>query len=492
MSLPSRVAVDTTFSNTDSSIEFIANRMSSMSAPANQLLQQLETVVGTAGILTGKALAGRSAGIWSGGELQALALLRPQTTAEVSAVMKICHAAGQAVVPAGGMTGLAGGHKSTLTDIVLSTERMNRIEAMDARTRTMVVEAGVILQTVQETAAQDGLMFALDLGARASCTIGGNIATNAGGVRVLRYGMMREQVLGLEVVLADGTIVSSMFDVLKNNAGYDLRQMFLGSEGTLGIVTRAVLRLHEAPLAIETALLAVPSWDKVMELLRYFDAALPGALAAYEVLWRDHYELNTGPHSSVDPPLETDTPYYVLMDVFISDHEYGRARLEELLTTALEQDEIADGALASSETERGKFWQIRESFEPEQERYGLIYGYDVSLPLAAMEDYVVTVRASLVERFSDAALLAYGHIGDGNLHFSIYPGAQRDRDAVDEMVYFPLQALHGSISAEHGIGLEKKAYLKYTRSEAEIELMRKTKRMMDPDNILNPGKLFDL
>ena len=162
-----------------------------MSSPNNQLLQQLETVVGTAGILTGKALAGRSAGIWSGGELQALALLRPKTTAEVSAVMKICHAAGQAVVPAGGMTGLAGGHVSTVSEIVLSTERMNRIEAMDSRTRTMVVEAGVILQTVQETAAQDGLMFALDLGARASCTIGGNIATNAGGVRVLRYGMMR-------------------------------------------------------------------------------------------------------------------------------------------------------------------------------------------------------------------------------------------------------------------------------------------------------------
>ena len=455
-------------------------------------MAQLEAVVGATGILTGKALAGRSAGIWSGSELQALALLRPKTTAEVSSVMKICHAFGQAVVPAGGMTGLAGGHESTKTDIVLSTERMNRIEAMDARTRTMVVEAGAILQTVQERAAQDGLMFALDLGARASCTIGGNIATNAGGVRVLRYGMMREQVLGLEVVLADGTIVSSMFDVLKNNTGYDLRQMFIGSEGTLGIVTRAVLRLHEAPLAIETALLAVPSWDKVMELLRYFDAALPGALAAYEVLWRDFYELNTGRHSSVDPPLDTGTAYYVLMDVFISDHEYGRTRLEELLTTALEQGEIADGALASSETERAKFWQIRESFEPEQDKFDLIYGYDVSLSLEAMEAYVVAVRARLLERFSDAVLLAYGHIGDGNLHFSIYPGVHRDRDAVDEMVYFPLQALHGSVSAEHGIGLEKKAYLKYTRSEAEIELMRKTRRMMDPGNILNPGKLFDL
>jgi FAD/FMN-containing dehydrogenase len=210
------------------------------------------------------------------------------------------------------------------------------------------------------------------------------------------------------------------------------------------------------------------------------------------VLWRDFYELNTGPHSSIEPPLVTAAPYYVLIDVFISDHEQGRARLEALLTTALEQGKIVDGALASSETERGKFWQIRENFEPEQDKFNLIYGYDVSLPLESMEDYVASIRTNLLERFSDAALFAYGHIGDGNLHFSIYPGTMRERDAVDEMVYYPLQALHGSVSAEHGIGLEKKAYLGYTRSETEIELMRRTKRMMDPDNILNPGKLFDL
>jgi len=463
-----------------------------MSSPDQQLLQQFEAIVGPAGILPGAALAGRSAGIWSGQQLEALALLRPRTTDEVSRVMQVCHAAGQVVVPAGGMTGLAGGHESTAADILLSTERMNRIESMDARSRTMVVEAGVILQTVHQRVAEDGLMFALDLGARASCTIGGNIATNAGGVRVLRYGMMRDQVLGLEVVLADGTVVSSMFDVLKNNTGYDLRQMFLGSEGTLGIVTRAVLRLYEAPLAIETALLAVPTWDQVMELLRYFDAALPGALAAFEVLWRDFYQLNTGPFSSIEPPLDTDTPFYVLMDVFISDIDQGRAKLEQLLTSCLEQDEIVDGALAASETERGKFWQIRENFEPEQKKFAKIYGYDISLPLETMADYVESVRRELIGRFDDAELFAYGHIGDGNLHFSIYPGQARDRDAVDEMVYFPLQALHGSVSAEHGIGLEKKAYLKYTRSEAEIELMRKTKRMMDPGNILNPGKLFDL
>jgi FAD/FMN-containing dehydrogenase len=463
-----------------------------MTTGSERLLRQIEAVVGETGLLTGSRLAGRSAGIWSGKQLEALALVRPTSTAEVAEVMELCHAAGQVVIPAGGMTGLAGGHKSGAQDIVLSTERMNRVESLDTRSRCMTVQAGVILQSVHEAAEEAGLMFALDLGARASCTIGGNIATNAGGVRVLRFGSMREQVLGLEVVLADGSVVSSMFSVLKNNTGYDLRQMFLGSEGTLGIVTRAVLRLREAPLAVETALLAVPSWERVMALLRYFDGALPGALAAFEVLWRDHYQLNTGLFSSVNPPLETDEPYYVLIDVFISDAGQGREKLEALLMGALEQGDISDGALASSETERGKFWQIRENFEPEQACYDEIYGYDVSLPLESMEAYVDGVRAALVRRFGDAALYAYGHIGDGNLHFSIYPGATRERKAVDEIVYRPLQDLRGSVSAEHGIGLEKKAYLGLTRSAAEIELMRKTKRMMDPENLLNPGKLFDL
>jgi FAD/FMN-containing dehydrogenase len=462
-----------------------------MATDRSLLLQQIETVVGKVGLLRADQLAGRSAGIWSGSALKALALVRPASTAEVSAVMKLCHAARQVVVPAGGMTGLAGGHESCDADIVLSSERLNRIESLDTHSRCMTVQAGVILQTVQQAADAAGLLFALDLGARASCTIGGNIATNAGGVRVLRFGMMREQVLGLEVVLADGSIVSSMFSVLKNNAGYDLRQMFVGSEGTLGIVTRAILRLHEAPLAVETALLAVPSWKQVMALLRYFDAALPGALAAYEVLWRDFYRLNTGPHSSVDAPLATEAPYYVLLDVFISDSEHGRAKLETLLTALLERGDISDGALASSERERARFWQIRENFEPEQRRYDKIYGYDVSLPLEAMETYVDEVRSRLLQCFADAELFAYGHIGDGNLHFSIYPGAGRERDVVDDIVYQPLQALHGSVSAEHGIGIEKKAYLGYTRSAGEIELMRKTRRMMDPHNILNPGKIFD-
>lgn len=456
------------------------------------LLEDLENIVGPAGIITGQALAGRSAGIWSSQELRALALVRPGSTEEVSQIMRICHQARQTVIPAGGMTGLAGGHESTDADIVLSTERMNRIESIDPAARIMVVEAGVILQSVHEAVAEVGLMFALDLGARASCTIGGNIATNAGGVRVLRYGMMREQLLGLEVVLADGTVVSSMFDMLKNNTGYDLRQMFVGSEGTLGVVTRAVLRLHEAPKGVETALLAVPTWQQVMNLLRHFDAALPGALGAFEVLWRDHYALNTSEYSDISPPLTEPAPYYVLMDVFVSDYEQDRSRLEELLGGCFERGEIIDGALASSERERLRFWQIRENFEPEQKKFDLTYGYDVSLPLEAMADYVEDLRTRISSRSAHAELMAYGHIGDGNLHLSIYPGATRDRDVIDEMVYAPLRDLHGSVSAEHGIGIEKKAYLGYTRGANEIELMKNIKRMMDPENILNPGKLFDL
>ncbi len=455
------------------------------------ILDKLKAIVGDKGFLDGSALSGRSAGIWDSHPLKALALVRPKTTAEVSEVLKICNQAGQALIPVGGMTGLAGGHRSSDTDILLSLERMNAIDEVDVLSRTITVEAGAILQTVQEKATNVGLMFALDLGARASCTIGGNIATNAGGVRVLRYGMMRELVLGLEAVLADGTIVSSMFKMLKNNTGYDLRQLFHGSEGTLGVVTRAVLRLHEAPRSIETAILAVPSWEAVMRLLRQFDAALSGRLVAFEVLWQNYYELNTGPNSEISPPLSEPAPYYVLMDVFINDIEQERASLEAQLMQFIEDGLITDGALASSESDRHKFWQIRENFEPEQKKFGLIYGYDISLPIDAMESYVDEVTCSLKKQFTDAELFSYGHVGDSNLHFSIAPGGAQDLATINDLVYKPLQKLNGSISAEHGIGIDKKPYLSLTRSKEEIQLMRCIKLALDPKNILNPGKLFD-
>jgi len=452
----------------------------------------LTDIVGDSGILTGDAVAGRSAGVWEGGELRALAIVRPKSTEEVSAVLAVCNEVGQSVVPLGGMSGLAGAHITGPDDIGLSLERMTAVEAVDTRSRTMTVQAGAILQNVQDRASDEGLMFALDLGARASCTIGGNIATNAGGTRVIRYGMMRDLVLGLEAVLADGTVVSSMFGFLKNNTGYDLRQLFIGAEGTLGVVTRAVLRLHEAPQGMETALLAVPSWESVMGLLRHFDSALAGDLVAYEVMWRNFYELNTGEFSAVDSPLSETAPYYVIMEVFVADAEAGREDLENQLMKCIENGDVVDGVIAKSEGERQKLWQIRESFEPELKRHGFDFGYDVSLPIENMDSYVAEVGAALKERYPDGTLYAYGHIGDGNMHFSVVDIDRSEHRGVSDIVYGPLRSMHGSVSAEHGIGLEKKAYLAFTRSSTEIDLMRRIKVMMDPNEILNPGKVFDL
>jgi FAD/FMN-containing dehydrogenase len=454
---------------------------------SDSLLSDIRALVGDAGLLTGDAVSGRSAGIWSTAPLEALALVRPATTDEVAGVLRLCHAAGQSVIPVGGMTGLAGAHTSGAGDLLLSTERMKRIESVDTEARSMVVEAGAVLQQVQQAAEDAGLYFALDLGARASCTIGGNIATNAGGVRVLRYGMMREQLLGLEVVLADGQVVSSMFNLLKNNTGYDLRQLFVGSEGTLGVITRAVLRLHEAPPEVQTALLAVPGWPQVMSLLRYFDASAPGQLAACEVMWANDYELNTGEFSAIDPPLQPGAPYYLLIDLYAAERE----EFENRLADSFERGDVVDGVIAQSGAERKRLWRIREDFEPEQRRFGDIIGYDVSLPIQQMESMVETVSRELKARDAAAELFAYGHVGDGNLHYTIYP-ASLPHAEVDELVYRPLAAVRGSISAEHGIGIDKKAYLHYTRNDAEIALMRQLKRALDPANLLNPGKLFDL
>jgi len=458
----------------------------------SNLLSTLIDIVGDSGVLAGEALTGRSAGVWAGGEFQALALVRPRSTEEVSAVLRACNTVGQSVVPVGGMSGLVGAHETGADDIALSLERMATIETMDTQSRTMAVQAGTILQTVQERAADAGLMFPLDLGARASCTIGGNIATNAGGVRVIRYGMMRDLVLGLEAVLADGTVISSMSGLMKNNTGYDVRQMFVGSEGTLGVVTRAVLRLYEAPLGVETALLAVPSWDAVMGLLRHFDRALAGGLVAFEVMWQDYFNLNTGPYSDVSSPLSEQAPFYVLMEVFVSDAEKGRDDLESMLMQCIESGDVVDGVIAKSEAERLEIWQIRESFEPEKKRFGMSHGYDVSLRIEDMDMYVENVRQYLTTRYPGSELFVLGHIGDGNIHFSVANVDKADLPGVNDIIYGPLRELSGSVSAEHGIGLEKKAYLGITRSAAEIDLMRRTKMMMDPKGILNPGKVFDL
>ncbi len=456
----------------------------------NLNVKDLESLAGEGGLLVGDDLAARAAGIWDPEPIRAAALLRPRTTAQVARILALCNEHRQGVVTHGGLTGLVGGARTTADDVVLSTERMNDIEAIDPDGRTMTVQAGVPLQKVQEAAAEAGLKFALDLGARGSCTIGGNLATNAGGNQVIRYGMAREQVLGLEVVLADGTVLSSMNHMIKNNAALDLKQLFIGSEGTLGVITRAVLRLRELPGSRETALLGCARLDDVVCLLKHVDRRLGGTLGSFEVMWQEFYRLVTSPSSGSSAPLGSDHDYYVLLESLGGGDDDG-ARFEAILAEALEQGWAADAVIAASGRERDALWALRDDVE-QTNSHGPTITFDVSLRISDMERYVAKVRERLDAAFPENHTWVFGHLGDGNLHLVVAVGedSASTRRRVEEAVYEPLQSIGGSVSAEHGIGLEKKPWLHLSRSPAEIDTMRRLKRALDPAGILNPGKML--
>jgi FAD/FMN-containing dehydrogenase len=455
----------------------------------DELIERLRSIVGAEGILSADEVRRRPAGFMRVDTLQACLLVRPKTTAEVSAVLKLCNQEKRPIVTQGGLTGLVHGSDTTPEQIVLSLERMNAIEEIDPLQRVAVAQAGVTLQAMQEAVESHGLLFPLDLGARGSATLGGNAATNAGGNRVIRYGMMRAMVLGLEVVLADGTVVSSLNRMIKNNAGYDLKQLFIGSEGTLGVITRLVLRLAERPRSQNVAFVALNSFDAVTAFLKHMDGALGGTLSAFEVMWREFYELvTTAPAASV-PPLPHGHPYYVLVESLGADQEQDAARFVAALEKASEAGLIADAAVASSERERAAIWAMRDDVM-QVARYGRPFTFDVSLPIAAMESYIRDVRRRLVERWPAHHCWVFGHLGDGNLHLSIYTGNEADRAEVERPVYELLAAIGGSVSAEHGIGLEKKPYLPLCRTAEEIALMGSLKRTLDTNTILNPGKIL--
>ena len=455
------------------------------------LLETLAAIVGEGGVLTGADVSSRAVGVWREGGVQAQAIIRPRDTAQVSAVLKACHRAGQRVVAQGGRTGLVEGADAGTDEVAISLERMNRIEGVDTINRTMTVEAGAVLQTVQERADAAGLMYPLDLGGRGSCTIGGNIATNAGGNRVLRYGMTRDNVLGLEAVLADGTVVSSMNEMIKNNAGYDLKQLFIGTEGSLGVVTRAVLRLREKPRSQETLLVAVDEFDKLPALLKLMDARLGGALSAFEVMWRNFYALVTTPPAKQRPPLAQTHPYYALIEAMGGDAKADRARVEAALAEAHDAGLVVDAVVAQSEAQRLQLWAMRDDVE-QCARFGTLHIFDVSLPIPQMEAYVAAVNERLAGDFDAFHNFAFGHIADGNLHFGICGIDDADaKTKVKRAVYEPLAGIGGSISAEHGVGLDKKPYLHLSRNEAEVALMRALKQALDPKGLLNAGKVFD-
>ena len=462
-----------------------------MSQPMAGLIERFTELLGANGVLIGDDVSARMIHVWRQEPIRAACIVRPSTTEEVAAVLKWCNESGQTVVPHGGLTGLVQGCNGSEADVVLSLERLNRIEEVDPVGRTMTVQAGVPLEKLQQEAEKAGLMFPIDLGARGSCQIGGNVSTNAGGNRVIRFGMTRENVLGLEAVLADGTVVTSLNKMIKNNAGYDLKHLFIGSEGTLGIVTRAVIRLREMAQGQQTAFVGCGDFTQVSSFLRYIDRSMGGALCSFEVMWRDYYELVTTPPATNARPVSLDHELVVLCEALGTGHPQDGERFESVMMEALEQGLVADAAIAKSEAERKAMWRIRDSVD-QFFRYGPAFLYDVSLAIRDMDVYVKEVKRRLHAAYPDHHCFTLGHIGDGNIHFTVAVGsaAPEHHKRVNACIYEPLQPIGGSVSAEHGIGTEKIDYLPLSRSATEIDLMRRLKQALDPNGILNPGKIF--
>ncbi|WP_210484010.1 FAD-binding oxidoreductase [Microvirga antarctica] len=449
-----------------------------------------------ADVVFGDAIAPRFHADWSGLDpVRPLALARPRSTEGVAAVLKICNQYEVPVVPQGGLTGLAGGAQPVSDGVALSLDRMSGIEEIDAVMATMTVLAGTPLATIQAAADEVGLFFGLDLGARDSCTIGGNLATNAGGNRVIRYGMAREHVLGIEVVLADGTIVRSLNKMLKNNAGYDLKQLFIGSEGTLGVVTRAVLRLQAKPGAMASAFCGCRDFDAVLGLLKAARARLGSSLTSFEVMWPSFYDFMTAGLPHLRRPFAAPHGCYVLIEASGLDAEQNNDLLQSVLADCLEEGCVSDAVVAVSDQDSKDLWAVRESVSEYGRLMGPLTAFDLGLPTSEMGAFVTAIEDAFKRRWPDAIVLCYGHVGDSNLHLvSNIPseGDHQPHDEIAELVYGAVGRAGGTISAEHGIGLLKKPYLGYSRSVEELALMNRIKLALDPNNILNTGKVLTL
>ncbi len=461
---------------------------------SDRFIDELRHALDAGSVLTGADIEARYHHDLAGQPVEKpRAVVRPRTTDDVAALLRLCNRAKVPVTTQGGMTGLVRGALPNAGEIVLSMERMNAVEEVDTSTGVAIAQAGCPLQKIQERVEQDGYMFPLDLGARGSCTIGGNISTNAGGNRVIRYGMTRDLVLGLEVVTADGTVLRGLRKYIKNNTGIDLKQLFIGSEGILGVVTRAALRIFPAPVERQVALCALPSFAQVAAFLKLARKQLGGQLTAFEVMWNEYYRLTVERVKGVTGPLPTHHPFYVLLEASGDDAERIHADLEKLLETAMGDGAILDATLSTSHASAAAIWRIRDS-SVELGRsfpYAARLGFDVSLAIEAMEDYANTIRARIRAIDPEAFAIVFGHAGDGNLHVGVnHEHTPERREEFEQLVYAITGEFGGSISAEHGIGITKRPYLKMSRTEAEIETMRTLKRALDPNNILNPGRIF--
>jgi FAD/FMN-containing dehydrogenase len=431
---------------------------------------------------------------------KALCVVRPGQTAEVAAVVKACAAARVSIVPQGGNTGLVVGSipDETGQQVLLSLQRMNAVRAIDGDNLTLTVEAGCVLQNLQTVAEQAGFLFPLSLGSEGSCTIGGNLSTNAGGTQVVRYGNTRELCLGLEVVTAEGEVMHGLVGLRKDNTGYDLRDVFIGAEGTLGIITAATMKLFPLPAATLTAWAAVPSMAEAVRFLGLAHQHLGPGLTGFEVMNQFSLSLVDKHYPQLRVPLWKETPWCVLLENADSESEaHARERFEALMEAAMTAGCVTDAVVAESLAQARNLWHIRESITLAQAEEGLNIKHDISIPISAIPEFVEVTDAELAAQIPGARFVDFGHLGDGNLHYNVQsPEGQDHRefqrlyeDAINDIVYANVQRYGGSISAEHGVGEIKIDRLPDHKDPVALEMMRRMKRAFDPLNTLNPGRV---
>ena len=471
----------------------------------NHLISALRGIVGTAQVLTHEDPA-TDLSAWEQdwrkrARGRALAVVRPGSTAEVAEVVKACANAGVSLVPQGGNTGLVVGAvpDDSGTQVVLSLGRMSAVRAIDGDNLTVTVEAGCVLQVLQETAEKAGYLFPLSLAAEGSCTIGGNLATNAGGTQVVRYGNARDLCLGLEVVTAQGEVWHGLTGLRKDNTGYDLRNLFVGSEGTLGIITAATMKLYPLPAAQLTAWAAVPSLEAAVQLLGLAHRHLGAGLTGFEVMGQFALSLVAKHFPQQRVPLWSEHPYCVLLENSDSESEaHARSQFERLLETAFEQGVVSDAVVAESLQQAHALWHIRESIPLAQAEEGLNIKHDISIPVSKIPDFCAETDALLAREVSGVRLVNFGHLGDGNLHYNVQAPEGGDpqtflreqEERVNHLVFDQVARFDGSISAEHGVGSLKVDKLPVYKDPVALALMKSVKQALDPQNLMNPGRVL--
>jgi FAD/FMN-containing dehydrogenase len=476
-------------------------RRAVLASPASEpLLPKLAGIVGPNHVITDPDVMQPHLqewrGLWTG---KAQMLVRPGSTAEVSAVLRLAHATGTPVVPQGGNTGGVGGQipDGSGRAILLSLSRLNRIRALEPLSNTVTVEAGVVLQRLQEAAAEADRLFPLSLASEGSCTIGGNLATNAGGTGVIAYGNMRDLVLGLEVVLADGQIWNGLSALRKDNAGYEMKHLFIGAEGTLGIITAATLKLFPRPRARATAFAGVPSVEAALRLLARTQGATGGVLTTFELIPRLGIEMVLGAAPGTRDPLEAPHPWYVLMEISAQQEAGLTDAVELALSDAVDVGDISDVTLAASDAQRANLWKLREDLPHAQGLEGGSIKHDISVPVASVPAFMAEALEMLAARYPGCRPCPFGHLGDGNIHFNVTQPKGADKaqflaqyDEMNMAVYDVVQRYGGSIAAEHGVGQMKRALLPRYKNPVALALMRSLKATLDPRGILNPGKVL--